>query len=164
MSAITTQKELLKNLLVAAGLAPDRIALQEANKKQLQQANLFPWAAIISGSARFELPQRREAQVLRSGARLYKQLRCKVSQPFVVQVFEQDEARCTELMESFVENIPYSWVYKDLQGLIELKNCEHSDFHSVVSGCYESALLLEFEMDLGPKAQVGKKIQAIDAS
>ena len=78
------------------------------------------------------------------------------------RLYDQDEVSCTNLVESLFENLPYFWEYKDLQGLVEPLRCEHSDFYSVVVGCYKSALLLEFSMDVGPDAQQGKRIQSID--
>ena len=162
MSAITTQKELLSKLLVAAGIDKDSIALQKEAKIQIKQAGLYPWAAIISDTARFDVAERREARISKGSKNFYKQVRSRVIQPFVVQVYDQDEGSCTDLVESLFENLPYFWEYKDLHGLVEPQRCEHSDFYSVVSGCYESALLLEFSMDVGPDAQQGKQIQNIE--
>ena len=86
MSAITTQKDLLSKLLVTAGISKDNIALQEQEKINLEQARLYPWAAIISDTARFEVAERREARISKDSKSFYKQVRSRVIQPFVVQV------------------------------------------------------------------------------
>ena len=158
MSAVTQQKKLISGLLQKYGA---KIALNLKKKEQLKQARLYPWAAIISDTARFEEAEQRESMLAEGLERSYKQVRCSVVQPYIVQIYDQDEASCTELMENFLVNLPWRWEYGGLQGAIDPLRCEYSDYYSVVAGSYESALLLEFRIDMGPAAQKGKKITEI---
>ena len=89
-------------------------------------------------------------------------MRCQLIQPFVVQIFDRDELKCTDLMEKFVVSLPFFWHYQEIEGLVEPIQCEHSDYASVVFDSYESALRLQFIINLGPPALKGKRIQGIN--
>ena len=162
MSAIIEQKKLISQLLRKYGAK--KIALNLREKKQIDQARLYPWAAIISDTARFEGAEQRESALADGLERSYKQVRCSVVQPYIVQIYDKDEASCTALMERFLVSLPWRWEYGGLQGTIEPLRCEYSDYYSVVAERYESALLLEFKIDVGPAAQKGKKISGINIS
>ena len=160
MSAITEQKKLISQLLQKYGVK--KVALNLKKKEQLKQARLYPWAAVISDTARFEGAEQRESVLTNGLERSYKQVRCSVVQPYIVQIYDTDEASCTALTEKFLASLPWRWEYGGLQGAIEPLRCEYSDYYSVVAGSYESALLLEYNIDVGPAAQKGKKIDGIN--
>lgn len=163
---ITQCKDILQGVVELAGVPAERVARSQKTASELKQKSQYPYCKILTGTGRFEDTESMFSQIPTTedgkAVRYYKQLRTQRIMPFVVHFFDVNEEACTGLVDVFIANLPFYWEYKLMQGTVVPKSEEHSDFAANMNNRYESAILCEFRVAVGPDAEAGKSIQAVD--